>query len=123
MHGITSGFTADSGQKAAIAGKPRRCVSNTMNEKKEIIKKGTFLYDGSVTTDIQIVKTNIRYCSGDYEDEPDYRDDVEGEFFNIEFGSTTEREKFVSGSLSHTSLEEAVFEAEKATNFTVTWDQ
>ena len=94
-----------------------------MNEKKEIIKRGTFLYDGSVITDIQIVKTNIRYGSGDYEDEPEYRDDVEGEFYNIEFWSTTKRGKFVSGSLSHTSLKEAILEAEKATNFTVTWDK
>ena len=93
-----------------------------MNKKKEIIKKGTFLYDGSVTTDIQIVRTNIRYGTGDYEDEPECRDDIEGEFYNIEFGSTTERGKFVSGSLSHTSLEDAILEAEKATNFTVNWD-
>jgi len=93
-----------------------------MNEKKEIIKKGTFLYDGSVVTDIQIVKTNMRYGTGDYEDEPEYRDDVEGEFYNIEFGSTTERGKFVSGSLSHTSFEDVLTEAEKATNYTVTWE-
>ncbi len=94
-----------------------------MDETKEIVKKGTFLYDGSVITDIQIIKTNIRYGSGDYEDEPEFRDDVEGVFYNIEFGSTTERGKFVSGSLSHTSLEAAISEAEKATNFTVTWDK
>ncbi|MCP3887439.1 MAG: hypothetical protein GY702_01000 [Desulfobulbaceae bacterium] len=93
-----------------------------MNEKKEIIKKGTFLYDGSVVTDIQINKTNIRYGTGDYEDESEYRDDVEGEFYNVEFGSTTERGKFVSSSLSHTSLKDAIAEAEKATNYTVTWE-
>ena len=56
-----------------------------MEETKELVKKGTFLYDGSVITDIQIIKTNIRYGSGDYEDEPEWRDDVEGEFYNIEF--------------------------------------
>lgn len=94
-----------------------------MNKKKEIIKKGTFLYDGSVITDIQIIKTNIRYGSGVHGDEPEHRDDVEGEFYKIEFGSTTERGEFVSGSLSHTSLEEAISEAEKATNFKITWDK
>lgn len=94
-----------------------------MDENKEIIKKGTFLYAGSVVTDIQIVKTNVRYGTGDHEDEPEYRDDIEGEFYNIEFGSTTERGKFVSGSLSHKSLNDAVLEAEKATNHTVTWDK
>lgn len=93
-----------------------------MEEKREIIKKGTFLYDGSVLTDIQIIKTNIRYGSGDYEDEPEYRDDIEGIFYNIEFGSTIERGKFVSGSFSHESLNEALLEAERATNHTVNWD-
>ena len=93
-----------------------------MKDTKETVKQGTFLYDGLVITDIQIVKTNIRYGTGDYEDEPEYRDDVEGEFYKIEFGSTTERGKFVSGSLSHKSLEYAIAEAEKATNDTVTWE-
>ena len=60
----------------------------------------------------------INVCSGNYEDEPEFRDDVLGEFYNIEFGSTTKRGKFVSDSLS--SLREAISEAEKATNFTVT---
>ena len=93
-----------------------------MDETKQIVKRGIFLYDGSVITDIQIIKTNIRYGTGDYEDEPEYRDDVEGEYYRIEFGSPTERGKFVSGSLSHTSLEDAISEAEKASNYTATWE-
>ncbi len=70
---------------------------------------------------LQIAKTNIRWGSGDDEDDPEYSEDIEGEFYYIKFGSTTERGKFVAGSMVHSSLQDAISEAEKATNFTVNW--
>ncbi len=86
-----------------------------MYENSEIVKEGVFLYDGSVPCDIRIFKHNMRYGTGDPYDDPEYRDDVEGEFYYIEFGSTVERGKFVSGSLALPSLEAAIEEAETAT--------
>ena len=92
-----------------------------MYENSEIVKEGIFLYDGTVLCDIRIFKHGKRYGTGDPFDEPEFRDDADGEFYYIEFGSTVERGKFVSGSWALPSLEAAIEEAERATNGTVTW--
>ncbi|MCM3902475.1 MAG: hypothetical protein ND866_12275 [Pyrinomonadaceae bacterium] len=63
----------------------------------------------------------MRYGTGDPYDDPEYRDDVEGQFYYIEFGSTVERGKFVSGSFALPSFEAAIEEAEKATGGRVEW--
>ncbi|MCM3905105.1 MAG: hypothetical protein ND866_25710 [Pyrinomonadaceae bacterium] len=94
-----------------------------MFENAEVVKVGTFLYDGTVICDIRIVKHNGRYGTGDPFDEPKFREDIEGEFYYIEFGSTVERGKFVSGSQALPSLEAAVREAEDATGGRVTWQR
>lgn len=39
------------------------------------VKRGTFLYDGTVTCDVRIVRTEMRYGSGDHDDPPEIRDD------------------------------------------------
>ena len=94
-----------------------------MYENSEIVKEGVFLYDGTVPCDIRIFKHEKRYGTGDSFDEPEVRDDAGGEFYYIEFGSTVERGKFVSGSWALSSLEAAVEEAERATNGTVAWQE
>ena len=94
-----------------------------MYDNSEIVKEGVFLYDGTVPCDIRIFKHGKRYGTGDPFDEPEFRDDAEGEFYYIEFGSTVERGKFVSGSWAVPSLEAAIDEAERATNGTVTWQR
>jgi hypothetical protein len=45
-----------------------------------VIKEGTWLYAGEVTCDIRIPKHDWCYGTGDYEDEPEIRDDRQGEF-------------------------------------------
>jgi hypothetical protein len=92
-----------------------------MYENSKIIKEGVFLYDGTVACDIRIFKHNMRYGTGDPNDDPEYRDDLEGEFYYIEFGSTVERGKFVSGSAALPTIEAAIEEAETATNSKVQW--
>jgi len=92
-----------------------------MFENSQIIIEGTFLYGETVTCDIRIFRHDMRYGSGDYEDDPEFQDDVEGEFYYIEFGSTTERGKFSSQSCAYPSLSAAIDEAEKRTNGTVRW--
>ena len=85
-----------------------------MVEGAEVVRQGVFLYDGAVTCDVRIVKHNWRYGSGDYEDPPGVRDDVEGKFFYIQYGSTSERGKYVAGSAAFSSVEEAVGHAERS---------
>ena len=92
-----------------------------MYEDSEIVKEGGFLYDGTVPGDIRIFKHGKRYGTGDPFDEPEFRDEAEGGFYYIEFGSTAERGKYISGSRALPSLEAAIEEAEKATNGAVTW--
>jgi hypothetical protein len=92
-----------------------------MYEDSEIVMEGVFLYDGTVPCDIRIYKHPWRYGTGDPYDEPEQRDDVEGEFYYIEFGSTVERGKFVSGSMAIASLDAAIREAEEATAGKITW--
>lgn len=92
-----------------------------MYENSEIVKEGVFLYEGSVPCDIRIFKHNMRYGTGDPHDDPEDRDDIEGEFYYIEFGSTFERGKFTSNSLALPSLEAAIEEANKVTKSKVEW--
>jgi hypothetical protein len=73
---------------------------------------GTFLYAGSVECDIRVVRSSTRFGSGDYEDPPDLRDDVEIETFYIEYGSTTDRGVFNAGGGAYSSLAEAIAAAE-----------
>lgn len=84
-----------------------------MFDDSEIIKEGIFYYDGTVPCDIRIVKVNWRYGTSDYEDEPNIREDIEGEFYDVLYGSTVERGKFVSQSSGFNSLKEAIHYAEK----------
>ena len=79
-----------------------------------IVKQGTFLYADTVVCEIRIIKTNIRPGSGDYEDPPEIADDSAGEFYDVEFGSTTERGVYQSSIRGFETLNEALRAAESA---------
>jgi hypothetical protein len=51
------------------------------------IKRGSFLYDGTVRCRVEIVQTDFLPGSGDYEDPPEIRDDVHGIFYEIHYRS------------------------------------
>ena len=60
------------------------CISVLMlQDGQEVVKTGTFLYDGRITCDVVIVRGPICYGSGDSEDFPEYADDHEQETFYI----------------------------------------
>ncbi|MDP9602381.1 hypothetical protein ABL840_09350 [Variovorax sp. NFACC27] len=75
---------------------------------QEIVKAGVFLYDGEIECDIRIIRSPVRFGTGDREDEPHVRDDVEQVIFYVQYGSTTERGVFPSGSGAYESLQEAM---------------
>ena len=78
-----------------------------------VVKQGTFLYAGAVVCDIRILKTDRRPGTGDQE----------GEFFTIQYGSTTARGEFVAGGGWFASLEQAMDLARAAvgTNGGLNW--
>lgn len=78
----------------------------------KVVKKGIFLYDDLVECDIQIVFSNVRYGSGDYEDPEEIANDIEQSTFYIQLGSTTQRGVFNAGGGCFPSLEQAIRRAE-----------
>lgn len=88
----------------------------------QVLKQGTWLYAGEVVCDIRIVKHDWRYGTGDYEDPPEVREDQQGEFYYLEFGSAVKRGEYPSRGGCHYSLSEAVREADAATHGTVRWN-
>ncbi len=88
-----------------------------LQEGQEIIKSGTFLYDGLVTCDVVIVRGPICYGSGDYEDPPEIADDHQRETFYIHYGSTTERGRYNAGGGGYPSLQEAIAAVKGARGF------
>lgn len=94
-----------------------------LQEGQEVVKTGTFLYDGQITCDVVIVRGPICYGSGDYEDSPEFMDDHERETFYIHYGSTTERDRYNAGSGAYPTLLEAMAVLEVAAGFgpTVKW--
>jgi hypothetical protein len=85
-----------------------------MHQDVVVIKQGTFRYADTVVCDIRIIKTHIRYGTGDDEDPPEIANDIEGEFYDVEFGSTTQRDVYLSSMRGLPSLDEAICAAEQA---------
>lgn len=94
-----------------------------LSEGEVVVKSGTFLYDGSVLCDLRIVRSQIRPGSGDWEDPPEIANDKEGEFFYVQFGSTTERGCFNASGGGGATMQEAIAAAESASGIgkTVQW--
>lgn len=88
-----------------------------------LVMEGTFLYDGFIECDVCIVRSPIRYGSGDYEDPPEIYNDLERDTFYVYYGSTTERGRYTAGGGGYPSLEEAMAGAESAPGIggSVTW--
>jgi hypothetical protein len=78
-----------------------------------VVKTGTFVYGGSVTCDVRIVRVAIRPGSGDYEDAPEDRDDQPGSWFRVDYGSTSQRGLFTAGGAYHHSLADAEAEVHR----------
>ena len=77
-----------------------------------VVKTGTFLYDDTVLCDVRIVYSTISPGSGDWEDPPQLADDQVGDFFGVQWGSTTSRGIFNAGSGGGDSIQEAIAAAE-----------
>jgi len=69
-------------------------------------------YDGSVTCDLRIVFSSIRYGSSDGDDAPEVAQDQHIDTYYVEYRSAIERGVFNSGGGGLTSLEDAMRHAE-----------
>lgn len=96
----------------------------TFEEWGEVVRTGTFLYDGAVICDLRIVRSPIRYGSGDWEDPPEIANDQELETFYVQYGSSTERGRFNAGGGGHDTLRDAMQATQAAPGIgpTVQWD-
>lgn len=54
-----------------------------------VVKEGTWLYDGQVTTGVRIVSCDVRHGSGDWQDEPEVGDEFEVSGFDVQWASPT----------------------------------
>jgi len=77
-----------------------------------VVRTGTFLYAHQVVCDLCIQRTGVRYGSGDYEDSPENRDDVEGEWYYIWYTPAGCRGQFSVGGPCFSTLEDASLYAE-----------
>jgi hypothetical protein len=103
--------------------RPKQGNLMALYEGELVVKNGTFLYDGTVTCDVRIILSQVRHGSGDLEDPPELADDKEGEFFYVQYGSTTERGHFNASGGGGATMEEAIAVAESASGIgkTVQW--
>jgi hypothetical protein len=87
----------------------------------EVVKEGKWFYAGEVICDLRILKHGWYFGSGDYENEESIRENREGEFYYVEYGSITKSTKYEAGGSCFNSLEEAMKSVQSATHNTVTW--
>jgi len=59
----------------------------------DILKVGHWMYNGTIKCRVEIQFSNIRYGSGDHEDQPEWRDDQPGEWYVVSYSSPTEPDK------------------------------
>ena len=92
---------------------------------ENIVALGTFLYDETIECDICVVYSPVLYGTGDYEDEPELRNDIEIDTYYLWFGSTTERNRFNAGGAAFATLEDAMKNAEERPGFggSVRWNK
>lgn len=91
-------------------------MRNNMFEGCESIKEGVFLSDDPVECILRIFQHDTQYGSGDWRDNDEDRYDQKGDFYYIEYeyAATEERESYLAYSIAFTTLEEAIWRAEKA---------
>ena len=61
---------------------------------EDVVLRGAFLYAGTVECDIKVVRSPVRFGSGDHEDSTEEREDSKHETFYVWYGSATERGVF-----------------------------
>ncbi|MCL1046047.1 hypothetical protein L2737_12000 [Shewanella electrodiphila] len=72
---------------------------------EKLMLSGSWIYGGIAEMEVHIIKSNFKPGSGDYEDDPEVREDQFGEFYDIHIGKYIKGEAHLSGS--YTSINSA----------------
>jgi hypothetical protein len=87
---------------------------------EQVVKTGTFRYDGLPLCRVRIVQTTFRPGSGDHQDPEEWREDRSGTFFRIDY-TPPRSERFGAGGGYCESLDVAIQTVEKSVEG-VAWD-
>jgi len=85
-----------------------------------VVKRGTWLYDGTVLCEVRIVQHHLLYGSGDYEDPPEIADDREVTCYYVLFHTPVGEPPWVGGGAG-LSVEEAMSLAERKLGQGLKW--
>lgn len=83
-------------------------------------KKGSWLYAGSTSCEVRIVRHHTLYGTGDYEDPPDIAEDRSVECFYVIYSTPAGQPKWVGGGAA-LSLSGAVALAEEKLGPSLVW--
>ncbi len=83
-----------------------------MDIHEKIIKVGSAKYDNKTPYKIEILETNFKPGSGDYEDPPEIQNDHFGTFYQIKYYSPVDS-TYTAGGGWYNSLNEAITAADK----------
>jgi len=99
-------------------------MTNSQNYPGTLIRTGTWLYDNTVPSRVEIWLRPVKYGTGDYEDPPEIQDDQYGGFYEIYYHPPGDigGGGGPSGGGCHTDLASALAEVEKDTHGTVRWE-
>lgn len=75
-----------------------------METDEKLVAVGKWLYADTVECIVQIVRRNIAYGSGDYEDPVEIREDREGKFYYLKFFNPANPERRCSESGAFDSI-------------------
>lgn len=76
-----------------------------METDEKLVAVGKWLYDDAIECVVQIVRRNIAYGSGDYEDPVEVREDREGQFYYLKFFNPANPGRHSSESGAYDSIE------------------
>lgn len=62
------------------------------------VKAGVWLYDGSVPSQVIVVHRDVRFGTGDYEDEDSVRGDVPGDTFEVLYAVASDPNQLAGGT-------------------------
>jgi hypothetical protein len=93
-----------------------------MGPPNECVRRGIWLYDGTVTCRVEIWRRAVRPGSGDYEDEAEWRNDQEGEWYEVQYLPPPDGLSVTAGGGYYDQLGKAIDAVRVATHSTVRWD-
>ena len=89
---------------------------------QNIVKRGSWLYAGSVPAALVIVRAEVFYGSGDYDDPPEIREDRDVDAFQVWFETPPGSGEFRAGSQQFLSLREAMDAMDRLLPAPPRWD-